>query len=929
MVGPDAGSAPASSAATSVAASSSTKAAGLGSSVDRLCDVQWQTLTIPESYLTSSTQPIRHAASDAAGGCLAVAGARGLAHYRCATRKWRMFGNVAQEKSMRCQGGLAWWRDHIVVATRVIEPGSEPPEEPVETEARLNQQQTNITMSRSGGSAGGGYHGSISISNVGGGGGGKEWGSATANQDTGSSSSSAWPTAAAAATSSSMSSVAAKTDALRSELRLYPRWTSLDNSNLALQMRLPAPAVRLAALGDYLVVLFSNCRARVYKFVTYVSGGGGAAAGGGGGGGSAAGGGDGVMENTSLPSSVVANIAGHLWVFPLDTPAETPALVATNAECHWTPYRPGCRERHLMRALWIACGRLGMKLWLPLYGGLTESPTGSGNRSGSSSFDTNKREQRNSATTTPGRDRIDGDGGGGGGEGECAGENQKIKTTSLLSPLLFAAEAAQAEADLLAATAPLTKRVMLYFALDEQELGYPLAVLFDDAVVLGARPALYCAAPRPPACSVTVLSAERRAQLYLHRVLRQLLRRGLSAQAMRVATPLASLPYFPHVLELLLHEVLEQEARSAISNSNSNSSSSSSNNDDGNSSSSPSLHNGLLLSSMAKVRAPSNALLPAVLGLIRRFPNHLDVLVHCARKTEVAQWPYLFDAAGAPDTLFMHAMKAGRLGTAASYLMVMQALTSPALSRRRALQLLDAALHREMWRLVRDLVRFLEATSEVTTPGATDGGDHSMQLSPRSRQGNGEEEGEEEEEREGRGGGGFDAATGLFSVHAFTLLRAGRLRALGRMATNLDFDLVKWLRTLRPEAVSVDNFKLALLTVAHDLSDGAPILMSMSGDGGGDAAAGPDCGSASDHFVNGVDCRIGGSGSGSGNNHGDGIEAGVSPGSTLVVVGGDGGGRIVPPSSGGSISDIAEATHAELSYMLNVLYHGHAYAWAF
>lgn len=51
-------------------------AMGLGANVDRLCDVQWQSLEVPPQYLPGNW-PIRHAVMDASGINFAIAGRRG------------------------------------------------------------------------------------------------------------------------------------------------------------------------------------------------------------------------------------------------------------------------------------------------------------------------------------------------------------------------------------------------------------------------------------------------------------------------------------------------------------------------------------------------------------------------------------------------------------------------------------------------------------------------------------------------------------------------------------------------------------------------------------------------------------------------------------------------------------------------------------
>lgn len=68
-----------------------------------------------------------------------------------------------------------------------------------------------------------------------------------------------------------------------------------------------------------------------------------------------------------------------------------------------------------------------------------------------------------------------------------------------------------------------------------------------------------------------------------------------------------------------------------------------------------------------------DAQLPSVIEFIQEFPNlYLETIVQCARKTEIALWPYLFSAAGKPKDLFQECLKRQNLNTAASYLIILQ-----------------------------------------------------------------------------------------------------------------------------------------------------------------------------------------------------------------------------------------------------------------
>lgn len=145
--------------------------------------------------------------------------------------------------------------------------------------------------------------------------------------------------------------------------------------------------------------------------------------------------------------------------------------------------------------------------------------------------------------------------------------------------------------------------------------------------------------------------------------------------AWEIANSCSSLPYFPHSLELLLHETLEEEATSS--------------------------------------QPIPDALLPRVVDFIREFPVFLETIVHCARKTELALWPHLFAVVGNPNELFQRCLDNGQLETAASYLLVLQNLERTSVSRNYVTLLMDAAKKTENKQLATDLTRFLQAIDPV------------------------------------------------------------------------------------------------------------------------------------------------------------------------------------------------------------------------
>ncbi|XP_038625417.1 guanine nucleotide exchange factor subunit RIC1 isoform X2 [Tachyglossus aculeatus] len=362
----------------------------------------------------------------------------------------------------------------------------------------------------------------------------------------------------------------------------------------------------------------------------------------------------------------------------------------------------------------------------------------------------------------------------------------------------------------------LSRRIMLPFHINI----YPLAVLFEDALVLGAvndtllYDCLYTHSSARehlevlfPFCVV-----ERTSQIYLHHILRQLLVRNLGEQALLLAHSCAALPYFPHVLELMLHEVLEEEATS---------------------------------------REPiPDPLLPTVAKFITEFPLFLQTVVHCARKTEYALWNYLFAAVGNPKDLFEECLMAQDLDTAASYLIILQNMEVPAVSRQHATLLFNTALEQGKWDLCRHMIRFLKAigSGESDTPPSTpptqepssSGGfeffrNRSISLSQSAENLPASKFSLQKTLSMPSGPSGkrwskdSDCAENLYIDmmlwrHARRLLEEVRLKDLGCFAAQLGFELIGWLCKERTRAARVDDFVIALKRLHKDFLWPFPVI---------------------------------------------------------------------------------------------------------
>ncbi|XP_026091145.1 guanine nucleotide exchange factor subunit RIC1 isoform X1 [Carassius auratus] len=643
----------------------------------------WQVVQIHSTYLETNW-PIRFAAIDWSGQCVAVAGRRGIAHYSLYTRKWKLFGNVTQEQNMSVTGGLAWWNDFVVVACYNFIDRQE--------ELRLYVRSSNLDNAFASVTK---LHASTLLLNV-----------------------------------------------FRDVVIVFRADCSICLYSIQRRHDSPSPSVSVELLQEVsmsryiphpgLVVSVTLTSVRTETGITLKA-----------------------PQQACSAESILLNLAGQLimlqrdrsgpQVREKDTPANQtkllpfcpPVVLAQCVENVWTTCRSNRKKRHLMEALWLSCGEAGMKVWLPLF----------------------PRDHR--------------------------------KPHSFLS-----------------------RRIMLPFHINI----YPLTVLFEDALILGASnetvlfdgtgssslEALF------PFCTV-----ERTSQIYLHHILRQLLVRNLGEQALMLAQSCASLPYFPHVLELMVHVVLEEEATS---------------------------------------REPiPDPLLPTVAKFVTEFPLFLQTIVHCARKTEYALWNYLFAAVGNPKDLFEECLMAQDLDTAASYLIILQNMEVPAVSRQHATLLFNTALEQGKWDLCRHMIRFLKAigSGESETPPSTPttqepstGGfeffrNRSISLS---------------QSADSISGGKFhlqktlsmpfgpsskgwckdtDSAENLYIDmmlwrHARHLLEQVRLRDLGCFSAQLGFELIGWLCRERMRVARLDDFVTALKCLHKDFLWPFPVIPACS-----------------------------------------------------------------------------------------------------
>jgi len=210
---------------------------------------------------------------------------------------------------------------------------------------------------------------------------------------------------------------------------------------------------------------------------------------------------------------------------------------------------------------------------------------------------------------------------------------------------------------------------------------YPLSVLMDKGIIIGAE---HEAATRSNLPFVMFRHATS-SHLFLHYILLFHLEARQVKEAVLFASQYQDLVFFAHALEILLHTVVESEA-TLDSESDS-----------------------------YEAETSTDAVLPTVVEFLDHFNAALDVVVGCARKTEMTRWRRLFNIVGNPKALFETCLASQRLKTAGSYLLVLHNLEQLDEKNGEVARLLKSAVEGNDWQLCRELLRFLHSIDDTGT----------------------------------------------------------------------------------------------------------------------------------------------------------------------------------------------------------------------
>ncbi|KAG5951201.1 hypothetical protein E4U53_003586 [Claviceps sorghi] len=200
---------------------------------------------------------------------------------------------------------------------------------------------------------------------------------------------------------------------------------------------------------------------------------------------------------------------------------------------------------------------------------------------------------------------------------------------------------------------------------------YPLSVLLEKGIILGVESDLV----QRRDVTFSFFHFAIRTQLFLPNILGFYLRRGRTIEAGELCEQYQKLEYLSHGLEILLHDVLDEEADTCPK--------------------------------------PEDAVLPRVLSLLSSSKEYLDVVLQCTRKTEARQWKTLFAYLPPVTELFEESLQRGSLKTAGGYLIVLHTLEELESSIDQSARVLSRAIEEGDWELCKELARFLAAMDET------------------------------------------------------------------------------------------------------------------------------------------------------------------------------------------------------------------------
>ncbi|KAB2605731.1 RIC1-like protein [Pyrus ussuriensis x Pyrus communis] len=319
---------------------------------------------------------------------------------------------------------------------------------------------------------------------------------------------------------------------------------------------------------------------------------------------------------------------------------------------------------------------------------------------------------------------------------------------------------------------------------------YPLGLLPNAGVVVGVSQRMSFSASTEFPC----FEPTPQAQTILHCLLRHLIQRDKSEEALRLAQLSAEKPHFSHCLEWLLFTVFDADISGQNVNKTQNS---------------------------VPRFAKSPTLLEKTCDLLRNFPEYFDVVVSVARKTDGRHWADLFSAAGRSTELFEECFQRRWYRTAACYILVIAKLEGPAVSQYCALRLLQATLDESLYELAGELVRFLLRSGREYEQPSTD----SDGLSPKilgyfGFRTNFRKQSLDKSTSFKEQNAHVASVKSILESHANFLMSGKELSKLVAFVKGTQFDLVEYLQRERNGSARLENFASGLELIGQKLQMG-------------------------------------------------------------------------------------------------------------